>query len=470
MRTKGWKKIFSFTLIQYIKTKGFIIGTIIMCVIVAAICTLTNILPMLLSGSDSGISDTPGDDNPINDLTAVYIYDETGLLENSDLELIPHITETDESLKDMVETLKTSNAKSVAILASEQKDKDGNSTGYTVTSYYSEPCDTSAVDTLNQLTQEVLHRRVLLNAGVAPDKYDETQLPVSVSKMQAGGESSNFIKSALSYVIPLVISMILFLLIFSYGQIVAQSIATEKTSRVMELLLTSVRPLAVVIGKVLAMGLVSFAQFILIGLVGTASLAISAPFGMLGRAFEIANNPEIQEALQQATTNLGAQTTDMQIAEAMDSLSTTFSVGNILLVVVIFLIGFIFFSLIAALIGASISRMEDLQQAMQPYALFGMFGLYLAYFPVIFNADSLAKDEIAVNPVQMFSYFFPISSPFALPSAVLLGTLSIGQIIGAIALLAAITILVAVVVSKVYEAIILHNGNRIKLGDRKSVV
>lgn len=233
----------------------------------------------------------------------------------------------------------------------------------------------------------------------------------------------------------------------------------------MELLLTSVRPLAVVIGKVLAMGLVSFGQFILIGLVGTASMAISAPFGMLGKAFEIANNPEIQNALQQATSELGAQTTDMQIAEAMNTLSNTFSVVNIVLIVVIFLLGFVFFSLIAALVGASVSRMEDLQQAMQPYAMLGMLGLYLAYFPVIFNAESLANDEIAVNPVQMFSYFFPISSPFALPSAVLLGTLNTAQVIGAIAILAVIVVLVAIVVSKVYEAIILHNGNRIKLGE-----
>lgn len=466
MRTKGWQKIFSFTIIQYIKTKSFIIGTIIMCVIVAAICTLTNLLPVWLSGDDSGISiDNPGAENPLAELTAVYLYDETGLLEDSDLEFIPKVTATDKSLKDMVDTLKTAESKSVAIQAAPQKDSDGTFTGYTVTSYYSEPCDTSAVDMLGELAEEVLHRRVLLNAGVSPDKYADTQFPVSVSKMQAGGESSNFIKSAMSYVLPLVISMLLFLLIFSYGQTVAQSIATEKTSRVMELLLTSVRPLAVVIGKVLAMGVVSFAQFILIGIVGGASAAISAPFGILGKAFEIANNPEIQNALQQATTNLGAQTTDMQIAEAMNTLSDTFSLGNILIIILIFLLGFVFFSLIAALIGASISRMEDLQQAMQPYALLGMLGLYLAYFPVIFNAESLANDEVAVNPVQMFSYFFPISSPFALPSAVLLGTLNTVQIIIAVAVLAAMVVLVAIVVSKVYEAIILHNGNRIKLSE-----
>lgn len=465
MRTKGWQKIFSFTLIQYIKTKSFIIGTIIMCVIVAALCTLTNMLPVWLSDDDSSTSDMPGEEDPLAEFTAVYLYDETGLLNDSDRELIPNVTFSDKSLKDMVDALKTAEDSVVAIQTAPQTDSDGLVSGYVVTSFYSEPCDKNAVDILGDLAGEILHRRVLLNAGVSPDKYNETQLPFSVSKMQAGGESSNFIKSALNYAVPVVVSLVLFMLIFSYGQVVAQSIATEKTSRVMELLLTSVRPLAVVIGKVLAMGLVSFAQFILIGIVGGASAAISAPFGMLGKAFEIANNPEIQDALQQATTNFGAQTTDMQIAEAMNMLSDTFSVGNLLLIIVIFLLGFAFFSLIAALIGASISRMEDLQQAMQPYALLGVLGVYLAYFPVIFNTSSLDNGEVTVNPVQMFSYFFPVSSPFALPSAVLLGTLNKVQVLGAIAVLAVMVVLIAIVVSKVYEAIILHNGNRIKLGE-----
>ena len=78
------------------------------------------------------------------------------------------------------------------------------------------------------------------------------------------------LESAINYIVPIVFSLVLFIFIFAYGQTVAQSIATEKTSRVMELLLTSVRPLAVVIGKVLAMCLVSIAQFLVIAGLGAA--------------------------------------------------------------------------------------------------------------------------------------------------------------------------------------------------------
>ena len=54
MKTKGWQKVFSFTFIQYVKTKSFIISTIIMALLVAAMFALVNILPVALSSDNDG--------------------------------------------------------------------------------------------------------------------------------------------------------------------------------------------------------------------------------------------------------------------------------------------------------------------------------------------------------------------------------------------------------------------------------
>ena len=102
---------------------------------------------------------------------------------------------------------------------------------------------------------------------------------------------------------------------------------------------------------------------------------------------------------------------------------------------------------------------------MQPDSLLGVLGFYLAYFPVMFTMESLDTGAAATNPMQIFSYYFPVSSPFALPSALLLGTLSLPQVIIAVLILAAFVVLVAVIVARVYEMIILHNGSRLKFGD-----
>ena len=480
MKTKGWQKVFSFTFVQYVKSKSFIVSTIIICVIVAAVCVLTNVLPNVMMGvhigDDIGGGDKPAQNSFLTDGT-VYLFDDAGILAEDDRAALSELfgerySEPEQSLEDTVAELKASEDVGAAVRITAHTDEDGNVTDYEVRSFYSTAAKGS-VDTLGSIMSELVNRRVMLNAGVAPEKYADTKISVYTSKTEAGSKSLNELQSMVNYVLPVVISLVLFMLIFAYGQIVAQSIATEKTSRVMELLLTSVRPLAVVIGKVLAMGVVSFLQFFLIIVVAWIGFAASAPFGWMSRAMELLKDPEIQSALSQmgqsggigGVSVAGVSSSELDIAQTLGEVTKMITPVNIAAVVITFLLGFLVFALIAALVGASISRMEDLQAAMGPYSFIGVIGIYLAYFPVIFNMDALQSGEAATNPVQMFSYFFPISSPFALPSAILLGTLEMWQIFVAIGVLTLSVVLIAVIVGKVYEAIILHNGNRIKFGD-----
>ena len=309
------------------------------------------------------------------------------------------------------------------------------------------------MDTLSGLVSGLVTYRNMMNAGVSPENYAATQRYVTASKIQAGADEWNVFETMINYIVPMVISLVLFILIFAYGQMVAQSIATEKTSRVMELLLTSVRPLAIVIGMVLAMGLVSLLQFMLIGAVGGISFAVTAPFGIGGDLIKIMQNTELQVGENAA------------IAEAVNGSFGSLSPLTFILIFVIFVLGFLLFALIAALVGASVSRMEDLAQAMQPYSLLGVLGFYLAYFPSIMTMDSLDTGAASDNAMQTFACFFPVSSPFALPSALLLGNLSLPEVLSAVLILAASVVLVAVIVARVYELIILHSGSRLKFMD-----
>lgn len=454
MRTKGWQKVFSFTLIQHMKTKSFIIGTIVICVIVALLVGGLNIVPKLMSKDEEVSSDGSG--TPAA-LSAVYIMDESGVLTDEDRTELENggikLAQTDKSFSELIDALSGSTAQEALVLIGTDS-YGGEVAGYRVKTYYSPEADGDAIDALTVLVCAQVEYRNMLNAGVTPDTYAMSQRYVQTSKIQAGSEEWNIIESAINYIVPIVVSLVLFMLIFCYGSTVAQSIATEKTSRVMELLLTSVRPLAVVIGKVLAMGVVSLMQFLLIIIVGVTTLVATLPFGIAGDVSAIMNDPALQQVAENA-----------EIAEAVTNSMSNFTAVNMILIFVIFILGFLFFSMIAALVGASISRMEDLQQAIQPYSLLGVLGLYLAYFPVIFNAESIDTGAATTNPVQVFSFYFPISSPFALPSALILGTISPLQGVIAVLILAAFVVLVAILVSKVYEAIILHNGNRIKIGD-----
>ncbi len=452
MRTKGWQKVFGFTFIQYIKTKSFIIGTVIMCLLVAIMAVCLNILPGLLGDEEDVLG---GGEQKPSSPAAVYIYDECGIFTDDDIAMMKgsgvSIAQTELAAADMLKQLESATDSAAIVITADTS--DGMVTGYNVKTHYSADADGDAVDYITAVAANMVDYRNLLNAGVSPESYAQTQLGVYTSKLEAGQGEWNIVESMLNYFVPIIVSLVLFIMIFAYGQTVAQSIATEKTSRVMELLLTSIRPLAVVIGKVLAMGLVCVLQGLTVAMSGTAAFLISAPFGIGSEIMDLMNNVS-------AVTPESAV-----IVEALENTIGNFGPLHIILILAIFVLGFVFYSLIAALVGASVSRMEDLPAAMQPYSILGVVGMYLAYFPVIGNLESLESGAASVNAFQIFSYYFPISSPFALPSALLLGHLSMGEVFIAVGILALFTVLVAVLVAKVYEMIILHNGNLLKFKD-----
>ena len=450
---RGWKKVFRFTFTQQVHSKSFIVGTVIVCIIVMLLVGGVNIIPKL---AGAGELLTGNISSETIDLSAVYLIDDSGTLTADDAAVLEQsgvkLSKTDKSAAELIDALSQADAGKALVTVTADR-SDGEVLGYAVKTYYSPDTDSGSVDTLSGLVSGLVTYRNMMNAGVSPENYAATQRYVTASKIQAGADEWNVFETMINYVVPMVISLVLFILIFAYGQMVAQSIATEKTSRVMELLLTSVRPLAIVIGKVLAMGLVSLLQFMLIGAVGGISFAVTAPFGIGGDLIKIMQNTEVQVGENAA------------IAEAVNGSFGSLSPLTFILIFVIFVLGFLLFALIAALVGASVSRMEDLAQAMQPYSLLGVLGFYLAYFPSIMTMDSLDTGAASDNAMQTFACFFPVSSPFALPSALLLGNLSLPEVLSAVLILAASVVLVAVIVARVYELIILHSGSRLKFMD-----
>ena len=198
--------------------------------------------------------------------------------------------------------------------------------------------------------------------------------------------------------------------------------------------------------KVLAMCTIALSQIIW----------FAAVCGIGGFAmFSLAGSP-----IQQVPTAMDPGDFDMNaMMEAISESFSSFNALSIVLLIVIFLMGFLFYSLIAGLFGASVSRAEDLQSSMQPMALISVLGFYLSYFPSITGNISQENVLIAI------SRYLPISSPFALPSAILLGEMTPLEIGISLVLLGVSLVLMALLVSKVYEAIVLHNGNRLKFSE-----
>ena len=317
-----------------------------------------------------------------------------------------------------------------------------NKSGYDI--YASRPGDDSVssgtANDFGEIIKSIFDSVRLSRTGLTDEQITAVNKTVSVYQSVAGEPTENDFGYVVKMVLPMLSSLVLFMLIFIYGQMVAQSIAQEKTSKVMELLLTSVRPLAVIIGKILAMGSLALIQFLMIIASGALGIVVSTP---------------LSSSIIGSSEETGAVTSQL-MTEVGNALGG-FSPIVIVLIIIVFIVGFIFFALIAGLIGATVSRMEDLNAAMQPMAIIGVLGFYLAYLPSSMGGEA--------NTMALISYYLPISSPFSIPSALLTGAIDIPQALLAVLVLCVFAVLMALLVARVYEQVILHTGNRLKISD-----
>ncbi|MCL1903625.1 MAG: ABC transporter permease [Oscillospiraceae bacterium] len=485
MRIKGWEKILKFTYIQIVKSKSFIVSTVLMLVIFGLMIGVTNFLPGLLSdkqskkeaGNENEYIEVTDEEGNVTKEKAGYAIKKVDIYNNSALDIdfsfltmlkIEYETKIidgeDEYVQNATEELKNSDeARAITVITE-------TNSGYNVIISRPENVDSiknSHCYDLLTMFSEAIREANLINLGVSSDDIEKTAPHISTS-INVGDEAvKNDVAEAISMSLTMSTSIILFVLILSYGQLTAQAIATEKASRVMELLLTSVKPLAVIVGKVLGTLLVAFTAIITVVIASSIMFMAFAPFGTLGEVFGIGGTNEstvsglVLEIGESAGIGKPNESTIAALSAELPTAISGFSPVNILLIVIIFIMGFLFYSLIAGLIGASVSKIEDLQTALQPLVLISMLGFYLTYFSTFTGLDPDKKGNILVT----ISRYLPISSPFALPSAILAGQMTAVEIAVSIGVLALCLVLFALFVAKIYEHIILQNGNRVKIKD-----
>lgn len=217
--------------------------------------------------------------------------------------------------------------------------------------------------------------------------------------------------------IMMILCMVLFFAIFYCAVQVSTSITTEKTSKIIETLVTSTSPTSIIIGKTLGIGLVGLLQVALL----------------------------VTTALISAFTFLG----DEIISQFIDLSSFTPLLA--LVAILCFLLGYFIYALLYALTGATVSKPEDVQSANMIPSLIAMASFYLAYFTILSPTSSLST----------FSALFPFSAPFSIPVRMVMGIATpLEVILGLLFLITAIA-LIARIAIKIYSSAILNYGSKI---------
>ncbi len=214
----------------------------------------------------------------------------------------------------------------------------------------------------------------------------------------------------------MILSCILFFAIYFCAFQVSSSITVEKTSKIIETLVTSTSPRSIILGKTIGIGLVGLGQMLLF--VVTAMLSA---YSFL----------------------------DSEILNAMLDLSN-FTPYLAIITLVYFILGYFVYALLYAVTGATVSKPEDIQAANTPVVILTMIGFYLAYFTLMNPTGEL----------NIFASLLPISSPFCMPLRVMMGVASSWDVCLSILILLITCIVVAHIAIKIYSNAILNYGNQ----------
>lgn len=227
------------------------------------------------------------------------------------------------------------------------------------------------------------------------------------------------------YTFGIVASMLMFFAVYFYGISVANSVAMEKTSRVMETLVISAKPSAILLGKCAAMGVAGLAQMTGIILYGVIMYNALVPEG---------------------TMILGMQLSFSGVTPV-----------NLVIIILYFLFGYALFALLYAVCGATVSRIEDISPALMPVSMVSMISFYIGYFTSIMGNSS--------GVIEWVARYVPFCAPFGMPFRLLNGSVTVGQCVISLFVMLFAIALVSGLSIKLYKTSIMHYGNRLKIKD-----
>lgn len=397
----GTGQVYRFTLSQLLKSRANRVTLIIMVLLAAVSMPLT----ALLGGETPETSDTAG-------LASVRVDNRTDLA--LDFSGDAYWADTDFSADagepDAVVTI------------------TGDETGYQVAVNGSETAHAGELSQLAETARQAVRDACLRAAGLSSRQMEA--LTASTGE-EDSHEDGFWVQYGYS-----ILAMILCLMSASY---VIRAVVEEKDSRLVELLLVSVKPMALLTGKILAVMAFTFGW--LLAMLAGLGVSCGLTAGLMGPGVLqkqmsglLAAVPRVQEDLWQAA-------------------------GVLLVLLVSLGLGYLTMSLIGGVAGACCSGMEEAGEATGPVMLLTMAG-YLA---------SCVVGAVPSGPVAVFSTLCPVVSIFCAPVQFAGGNVSFWLVLASWAIQAAVIWGLLTLASRVYAGLIVHRGSRVKLRELMSM-
>lgn len=446
----GWKEVFSFTFSQTVKQKAYGIFLVIFSIVALFYSTATTLIGQYNDRKEAKAT-----------MKEIVVFDETGLgvdysnvFTSKQYKEIKITTASGKTMEEWEKALEEEeNADTMLIQVTfNQKEKNYHLLfiqGKNVK--LSELAKVAFSDEFCDFFEKA--RMDAVEISKEQQDYIQREIVREVKSLSEDGEVIEKEKESISfneYMITLVMLMICMMMINVSGNQIALSIVTEKSSRVLEYLVLNVRPLALIVGKLLATIVTSSLQMIAVGFCYAASPIISNIL-----------TPRLSKwlfgAVESAETS--AALADETLANSIRMIHGI-KMEFVILALVFMVLGIVFYGIIAGLLGASVSKMDEMQETMTLFQLMMIVGCYgdmgLCIMQISGSANPMLSKVLSICP---------ITSPFLVPCNMLLGKMSWTLILASFFAMLLVIVLLFVLTARVYEAMIFYNGKALKIKD-----
>jgi ABC-2 type transport system permease protein len=308
------------------------------------------------------------------------------------------------------------------------------------------------LESLERIFKERLKQERLRELGISPSEYAEMdrafQMNISTFEGEQNLKGINEIKAIIGGGFGYLIMMFIII----YGGFVMRSVIEEKTSRIIEVIVSSVKPFQLMLGKIIGTSLAGITQFGIWIVSGTILLVIAMAIFDIDPS-TVSSTGVIPAIGQGVNSGIPSADLTMQLyAQELFDIPWGLLISFFL---VYFILGYLIYSSIYAAIGAAVDNETDTQQFIFPIILPLMLAIYVGFFSVFSNPH---------GPIAVGFSLFPLTSPIVmmmrLPGGIGEGGVPVWQLVSSILILMATFICIVWLAAKIYRVGILMYGKK----------
>ncbi|HEY1024337.1 MAG TPA: ABC transporter permease [Sphingobacteriaceae bacterium] len=285
------------------------------------------------------------------------------------------------------------------------------------------------ISTLNKIEDQmndILRVKMLKDAGIDPQTLNSIKPEISIVSKEITAEGEKDSSAGAAYAVGFAAAILIYISLFIYGAQVMRGVIEEKTSRIIEVIVSSVKPFQLMMGKIIGIGLVGLTQFLLWIILSTTLTGVAGKALLKDRMDLVKTEQPGKVDFNQDTAPRQPDSDEvgMEIIKAMQTIDFSYVLTCFL---IYFLGGFMLYSALFAAVGSAVDSETETQQFMFPITLPLLFTYIMSFSFIVNNPDSTLSFWLSIvpftSPIAMM-----VRLPFGVPDWQLF--LSVALLIG----------------------------------------